>query len=57
MHLRKNKLRHANNKLALNGCEIEEVKSMKYLGNFLNNILSNRDHLSNRIKLANYKKI
>jgi hypothetical protein len=52
MHLRKSKILHVNNKLVINGSEIEEVKSMKYLGNFLNNSLSNRDHLSNRIKLA-----
>jgi hypothetical protein len=38
--------------LRMNNQDIEQVDTMKYLGNILNSNLSNDDHLNNRIRLA-----
>lgn len=38
--------------LKLNGLPVEEVESIKYLGNIINLALNNTDHINNRIRLA-----
>ncbi len=53
-HIKKNQTlnKKDNTILKINGVIIEEVKSMKYLGNYVTSNLTNNEHLTNRIRLA-----
>ena len=50
-HLKQN-TQSGHGNLTMNNMNIDLVTTMKYLGNIVNNSLSNSDHISNRIRLS-----